>query len=135
MAEKLILETTFLVDLERESRRQGAGPAHELLERRLEDRFHLTFTVVGELAAGGSLSSRRRWERLIAPYPILWCDLEVCWQYGEAFRYLQRMGALIGANDLWIAATALANDMGVVTRNKAHFERVPGLRVIDYTPT
>jgi tRNA(fMet)-specific endonuclease VapC len=131
VGEQLILETTFLVDLERESRRQETGPAHRLLEERLDDRFHITFTVLGELAAGRSLTSRKRWARWIAPYPVLWCDPDVCWQYGEAFRYLQRTGALIGANDLWIAATAIANEMGVVTRNTAHFERVPGLRVID----
>jgi predicted nucleic acid-binding protein len=36
------------------------------------------------------------------------------------------------ANDLWIAATALANGMPVVTRNVKHFQRVPGLSVISY---
>ena len=39
---------------------------------------------------------------------------------------------LIGANDMWIAATALAHDMSVVTNNKTEFERVPGLGVITY---
>ena len=35
----------------------------------------------------------------------------------------------IGAHDLWIAATALAHDLGVATRNASHFGRVPGLSV------
>jgi predicted nucleic acid-binding protein len=36
---------------------------------------------------------------------------------------------MIGAHDLWIAATALAHDFGLATRNSAHFGRITGLRV------
>ena len=41
---------------------------------------------------------------------------------------------LIGTNDLWIAATALAHSMPEVTRNSAQFARVPGLDVVAYGP-
>jgi tRNA(fMet)-specific endonuclease VapC len=57
---------------------------------------------------------------------------DVCWEYGKAHRYLSDNGRLIGTNDLWIAATALSSDMGVVTRNTEHYRRVPGLTVIEY---
>ena len=36
---------------------------------------------------------------------------------------------LIGANDMWIAATALAKGLGVATKNRNEFSRVPGLQV------
>lgn len=39
---------------------------------------------------------------------------------------------MIGANDLWIAATALANEVAVVTRNDREFSRVEGLEVFGY---
>jgi predicted nucleic acid-binding protein len=39
---------------------------------------------------------------------------------------------LIGSNDLWIAATALAYGMPVVTHNVEHYRRVPGLEVMAY---
>jgi predicted nucleic acid-binding protein len=38
----------------------------------------------------------------------------------------------IGANDLWIAAAALAYGMPVVTRNLEHYRRVPDLQVEAY---
>jgi predicted nucleic acid-binding protein len=63
---------------------------------------------------------------------MLAIDPEAAWHYGQAFRYLRANGLLIGANDLWIAATALANGMPVVTRDEAHFRRVPGLDVLTY---
>ena len=43
---------------------------------------------------------------------------------------LERRGEVLGAHDLWIAATAVAHGFGVATRNRRDFGRVPGLRVI-----
>jgi len=36
----------------------------------------------------------------------------------------------IGQNDLWIAATACAHDLPLVTRNQRHFGEIPGLKII-----
>ena len=132
MADGLILETTFLVDLERELATGKAGPAQALLESRSGDALFITFTVAGELAAGIGPSDRARWERLIAPFQILTATGDVCWEYGKAFRYLKANGRLIGANDLWIAAAGLAYGKAVVTRNVKDYQRVPGLEVVGY---
>lgn len=132
MGRNLILETTFLIDLEREIRRGEDGPAVALLEREADSSLFITFTVAGELAAGASMETREAWEELIAPFAILTSTSDVSWQYGRLYRYLQRGGRLIGANDLWIAATALANGMPLVTRNVDHFDRVPDLSIVSY---
>lgn len=132
MADGLILETTFLVDLERELLAGKPGPAHAFLESHDGQPLFLSFTVAGELAAGPGLDGRRAWERLIRPFQVLPATADVCWEYGRAFRYLKTNGLLIGANDLWIAATALAFRKAVVTRNVRDFQRVPGLEVIGY---
>ena len=57
---------------------------------------------------------------------------DVFWQYGGIYRALAAEGQRIGANDLWIAATALVHGMGVVTNNVDEFSRVPGLMVEAY---
>ena len=129
---RLILETTFLIDLERERRRGVEGPAQEALARLASDRLFVTFTVAGELAAGASLSDRAAWDAFLAPFHVLPGTPDVWWEYGKAFRHLQQNGLLIGANDLWIAATALAHGMAVVTANAEHYRRVPGLEVVAY---
>ena len=49
--------------------------------------------------------------------------------YGLVRAQLRRAGRPIGGNDLIIAATALASDATLVTRNQDEFRRVPGLRV------
>jgi tRNA(fMet)-specific endonuclease VapC len=128
----LILETTFLIDLEREHTRGTPGPALAFLEANVDARLYLPFIVAGELAAGTSLRERDRWEAFLAPFYVLSSTPDVSWEYGRAYRYLQENGRLIGGNDLWIAATGLAYGMPVVTRNHDHYRRVPGLQVEAY---
>lgn len=135
MVDGLILETTFLVDLEREAVAGEPGRAHAFLGRHPDRLLHVTFTVAGELAAGPSLDERERWEELLSPFTVLPWTRDVAWLYGRTYRYLRRNGLLIGSNDLWIAATALAFEMPLVTRNLDEFERVPELDVLGYGPT
>lgn len=135
MGGSLILETTFLIDLERERLRQDPGGAHAFLERHHTRRLCVSAISAGELAAGAAVDEREAWEELIGRLLVLPVDRDVCWRYGRLFRYLKANGLLIGANDLWIAATALENGLPVVTRNLAHFQRVPDLQVLDYVAT
>lgn len=128
----LILETTFLIDLERERHRRARGPAHRFLERHAEKQLHLTPTVAGELAAGAEPGELDRWQHLVEKFTVLPIDLDVCWEYGQIYRHLKANGLLIGSNDLWIAATAVAHRLPLVTRNEKHFRRVPGLELRSY---
>ena len=128
----VILETTFLVDLDREIGRGNRGPAQQFLELHAEDRLYVTSTIAGELAAGPRVEDRESWEALVSPFRVLEINRDVCWEYGRAYRYLRDNGRLIGANDLWIAATGVAYRTPVVTRNERHYRRVPGLRVLTY---
>jgi predicted nucleic acid-binding protein len=132
VGESLILETSFLVDFERENNRGVPGPALAFLEAHESARLYITFTVAGELAAGLSLADRARWEEFIAPFHVLASNADVAWEYGRAYRYLQGNRLLIGANDLWIAATGLAYRMPIATRNVEHYRRVPDLQLADY---
>ena len=88
--------------------------------------------MVGELACGRSAADRRKWQEIFQTCDVLPWTMEVSWQYGEIYRRLQTHGTPIGVNDLWIAATALAYDMAVVTNNVEEFRRVESLTVIPY---
>jgi len=132
MGRALILESTCLIDLERAHHRGVPGPALVFLEENQDARLYLPVVVAGEMASGISMRDRARWEAFLAPFYVLPSTPEVSWQYGRAYRHLRDNGSLIGANDLWIAATGLAYEMPVVTRNVDHFRRVPGLEVESY---
>ncbi len=128
----LILDTSFVVCAEREARRRRPGACDAFLAEHPGETFHLTFTVVGELACGRSVAAREEWRKLCRPYRILPWSVEIAWQYGEIYRQLSGQGRLIGTNDLWIAATAIAHGMPLVSNNLAEFARVDGLQVLGF---
>lgn len=129
----LILDSTFLVDLEREQRQLGDGSATRFLEAQGEELLAITFTIAGELAAGETLGrDRAAWARFLSPFYQIGFTDEVAWLFGRPYRHIRAKGQLIGANELWIAAASLAHEMPVVTRNTNEFRRVPGLVVLEY---
>ncbi|TMB71008.1 MAG: type II toxin-antitoxin system VapC family toxin [Chloroflexi bacterium] len=82
----------------------------------------------GFIEAAGSMPQSSQFESFVGTMDLLPVDMEVGRRYA-AIRYeLRRQGQLIADNDLWIAATGLAHDLTLVTRDR-HFERVPGLKL------
>jgi tRNA(fMet)-specific endonuclease VapC len=53
-------------------------------------------------------------------------------QYAKITGKLRRENQLIGTNDLWIAAAAMAHGLELITTNTAQFGRVTGLSVCSY---
>jgi tRNA(fMet)-specific endonuclease VapC len=49
-------------------------------------------------------------------------------QYGRIRNELGKRGQLVGSNDLWIAAHALAGNYTLITDNEREFSRIDGLR-------
>ena len=94
----------------------------------------ISVIVLGELEWGVSRS--RRFEEneaalrdLLARVQVVHLDAEVARRYGRLRAHLRSIGQLIGPNDLWIAAHALARGVPLVTHNLADFRRVPDLSV------
>ena len=71
-------------------------------------------------------------QRLLDPFSSIPFDDEASAHYGMVRAALERAGTPIGANDLLIAAIALAHDFVLVTRNLREFARVPGLRIEEW---
>jgi len=130
---RVILDSTFLVDLEREQRRRQPAGAVRFLEVCGDASLAITFTIAGELAAGETLGSDRvAWLRFLSRFYQIGYSEEVAWRFGAVYRTLKGRGQLIGSNDMWIAATALTHNLPVVTRNSDEFERVGDLTVLSY---
>ena len=63
---------------------------------------------------------------LLAVIPI---EIEIAREHSSIWAHLAMKGNMIGMNDLWLAATCLANDLTMATANVRDFERVPNLKV------
>jgi tRNA(fMet)-specific endonuclease VapC len=68
------------------------------------------------------------------PYvEVLYLDEDAALHYAEIRADLKKRGAMIGANDLFIAAHARAMGLTLVTNNTAEFGRVKGLTLENWS--
>lgn len=121
----LIADTGFYIDLQRKP--EICSP---WLQTHPDAVLVLTAITYGELLVGQP--DRSVLDRLVGEGPRLDLDFEAAARFGRLGRHLRSMGQMIGANDLWIAAIALANHLPVLTRNVDEFRRIPDLTVETY---
>lgn len=76
--------------------------------------------------------SRQKQEEFLATVNILAITDPIIEHYALIRTYLTTQGTPIGANDLFIAATALAHNLTLITHNTAEFGRIPGLQMQDW---
>lgn len=104
------------------------------LERLGPSEVGMSVVTYGELCYGAAKSqhhikSLRVLRELTEWIAVLQMEATVSEQYGKIRSVLEQKGQIIGNNDLWIAAHALALKMTLVTNNIREFKRVPGLTV------
>ena len=76
---------------------------------------------------------RQTIDLLLQEIPALPWTAEAADCYGDIAAHLQQTGQPIGEMDTLIAAHALVAKLPLVTHNTRHFERIPGLRLEDWT--
>jgi tRNA(fMet)-specific endonuclease VapC len=94
----------------------------------------LSVITYGELLYGAAKSSQRaaaleRLHELVHLLPALPLPESAAEAYGSIRATLESKGEMIGNNDLWIAAHALATGLILVTNNEDEFRRVDGLKI------
>jgi tRNA(fMet)-specific endonuclease VapC len=127
----VLIDTDLLVDLE-----HGVGAPE--VDRLLGDQERaISVITVSELLHGvhratGARRARRSAfvEHLLAGLQAIPITEPVARVHADIWAQLAKRGQVIGAHDLWIAATAIAHGLAVATGNGADFSRVPGLRVL-----
>jgi predicted nucleic acid-binding protein len=125
-------DTTFLIDLQYSPRSRAGVAARDFLRAHAEDRLYLPVVALGEFAAGFADERDQKFVETVRHFVILSLDNSVAMVYRTLFRTLQSAGQLIGANDLWIAATAIHHNLPLVTSNKTDFSRIQALRILSY---
>ncbi len=128
----MIVDTTFLIDLEREISRGQPGPAMECLARNRAQAMRISVITFGELAEGWEDPAAPGFEELVAPFGIVEISRSIGAKYAAISRVLRSSGSRWGDNDLWIGATALEVGEPLLTRDLDHFSRIPGLTTLGY---
>lgn len=129
-----VIDTTFLIRLWRE--RQGSAE-YRFMMLHGDDSVRMPWVVKGEFLRGAVLAEHDEDEvgRFLGRYPTIWVTEETLVHYAQLYKTLVRSKQTVGANDLWIAASATEHDLPILTRNAAEFRRIAGLQVVDYSLT
>lgn len=69
------------------------------------------------------------YREFLSVYALLLVTDPIAVRFARLWATLRRQGMLIPDMDLLIAATALENDLTLVTRNFRHFDRITGLKL------
>lgn len=109
----------------------GREPAAGRVRSGLEKGELATTTVsLFELLSGARAKrARDKVEKLLAALTVLPFDVPAARAAAEARRQLETHGSSVGMADYLIAGICLSRGLPLLTRNRAHFERVPGLRL------
>ena len=122
----IVADTDVLIDALR-----GREPVAQRIAEEVENGA-LATTVLSafELLGGsGEEAERRKVEDLLAALRILALDSEATVIAATLRRELEARGETIGLADYLIAGICLSHSASLLTRNRRHFDRVPGLRL------
>ncbi len=130
-----LADTGFLIDLWREAGKPGA--ATRFARAHAARQVGICWVVAGEFMSGGLAANQDAVviATFLSRYPVVQSNPHIVSEYARLFAGLRLRNGLIGPNDLWIAACAIALDLPLLTANEAEFSRVTGLKIIAYRKT
>jgi predicted nucleic acid-binding protein len=99
-------------------------------------RVYTTLITIAELSYGMHKSAdlakhRKKLLNFIRGVRLLGLDLASCGEFGMLKARLSKSGKRIENFDLLIACICLTNNCRLITRNKKHYENIPGLKIYD----
>jgi predicted nucleic acid-binding protein len=124
----ILADTDVLIDY-----LAGVQPVAAQILRYVEsDQLKTSAISCFELLSGAAEGTRGdAVRRLVAELDVLFLDRDAAERAAGVRRELEATGQTIGMGDSLIAGIALAHKAPVFTRNRKHFERVPGLGLIE----
>jgi tRNA(fMet)-specific endonuclease VapC len=120
-----VLDSDVLIDYLR-----GAGPGRDLVRALIQGvGYRVTAVTAFELALGRSYRENPRPVHALLSAPLLTLTRKAGLRGGSLLGELRRGGEAIEIRDAMQAAICLETGATLVTRNVAHFARVPGLQL------
>lgn len=126
----MLFDTEFLIRYAGQRGRAQRIATEKFEARHLDAPLYTSRVCWAEFAEGCIQESEVH--GALARFAIIEIDAGIAWQASRISRLLSHSGRNIGDNDIWIAATALAHGLPLVSRNVRHFSRVPGLILAAY---
>ena len=122
---RILIDTSVVIDHFRKKNKQRSL----LYELSKENRLFLSAISKFEFLVGAKLAQMRQTEEIIEGFDILSFNSNVAVVASDIAKKLKAKNKIIEFRDIFIAATAIANDMPLSTLNVKHFERIDDLEL------
>lgn len=128
MAEKIILaDTSILIDFSRKT-----DKANSKLIALVREGYAFSISAITEyeIYSGAPTAQQDYWQDFLKHTQVLPFNKDVVKAAVDINNALKRKRKQIDIADLFIAATAVSNDLPFATLNMKHFERIDNLRIL-----
>jgi predicted nucleic acid-binding protein len=126
----MLFDSAFLIHASGQRGRKQQVAAENFLRAHLDAPLYTSRVCWAEFAEG--CAGPADVEAGLHLFTVVEIDESIAWTASRVARELKTAGRHIGDNDIWIAATALAHGLPLVSRNARHFARVTNLQVVTY---
>ena len=129
MADKIVFaDTSILIDLFRKSEKTNSKFVQLALQGY---QFQISAITEYEVYSGATTAQLPFWDDLLEKINVLPFDKDVVKQAVIINRQLKQKRKQIDLADLFIAATAINNNLPFATLNRKHFERIDTLDFVE----
>jgi len=128
----LLLDTTFLIDLQRDLKGGRSRGAARFLQSRPSAPVCISLISWMEFAEGYGPEREEACRQFLSRFPLVLPNVSIAWRASRLSRQMREQGRQVGDHDLWIAATAMELGKPLVTRNTKHFRLIPDLHIVVY---
>jgi tRNA(fMet)-specific endonuclease VapC len=124
---RYLIDTDWLIDY-----LKGKSVAGQLLDALAREGIAISLITYGEIMEGiyygkNPIQQEQSFRDFLRIAPVLPLTTSSMERFAAIRGALRAQGQLIGDADILIAATALDNDLSLVTQNLNHFQRIPKL--------
>jgi predicted nucleic acid-binding protein len=129
MADKIVLvDTSILIDLFRKTDKANSALVSLVRQGYI---YCISAVTEYEIYTGTTSEQVDFWDDFLEKANVLVFDQTVAKVAVDLNKDLKRKRKLIDVADLFIAATAISNNLPLATLNKKHFDRIDGLTIIE----
>lgn len=126
--EIILIDTSILIDYFRKSEKPNSKFVQLILKGFT---FQMSAITEYEIYVGATPEQISFWDAFLIKVKVLPFDQDVVRKAILIARTLKQNRNLIDLADLFIAATAIANNLSFATLNRRHFDRIDSLNIVD----